>query len=144
MTNTVRNVQRCLEAVVGCADRYQSALSKQLAAHDLTISESDILIVLHNHRSKPHLSLTQIAERVGVQTPPSRLVKSLRQRGLVAETRDTTDQRVWRFALTAKGRKLAVDVSKIKTRLASRAKATLKRPSATSIAKALTNIEWKN
>lgn len=142
MTNTVNDMYCLLEEAIACANRYKKVVSQELALVGLTLGESEILEALNKHTAQTHLSLTGLAERIGVQTPPSRLVKGLRMRDLIAESRDKSDQRVWRFRLTAKGKKLAQKATKIRKGLAAKSRSNFRRPSATSVASALRAINW--
>lgn len=73
----------------------------------LTPAEADALRLLMGTAEVEAPSLKRIGEMSNLETPPSRLMKSLRDRDLVVQERDKTDERVYRYKLSKKGRSMA-------------------------------------
>jgi DNA-binding MarR family transcriptional regulator len=76
---------------------------RALTALGLTAARFDLLYVVHEPRAP--VAQRDIVRKLGV-TPPvvSRMLKSLRELGLVCRQRRPCDQREWNISLTARGR----------------------------------------
>jgi DNA-binding MarR family transcriptional regulator len=87
---------------------------KRLTQMGLTAARFDLLFLLAAMPWQLPRSQKEIIVKLGV-TPPvvSRMLKALREKGLVARERDTQNRRAWLISLTTSGRNLiqrAIDV----------------------------------
>ena len=77
---------------------------KPLLAMGLTAARFDLLYVLRE-APEPPVPQRAIHRKLGCTAPVvTRMLKSLRELGLVSRTRSATDRRQWLISLTAKGR----------------------------------------
>jgi DNA-binding MarR family transcriptional regulator len=77
---------------------------KRIFAHGLTAARFDLLYALREFPCPP-VAQSSIRKRLGVTAPVvSRMLKSLRELGLVTRQRRLTDRREWLISLTARGR----------------------------------------
>ena len=88
-------------------------LRRVAAADAVTPTQRSILTTLERHGPRTHGELAD-AERVRPPTITA-AVDRLEARGLVARTRDATDRRVARVALTAEGRTLLAEARRQRT-----------------------------
>jgi len=104
------------DGLVKAANRLNRSFTKlyadSLRSIALTPTEADALRLLKQSGCKESPSLKRIAEMSNIDTPPSRMMKSLRDRDLVVQERDQNDERVYRFKLSRKGQSVAEKVNK--------------------------------
>jgi DNA-binding MarR family transcriptional regulator len=91
--------------------------------HDLTHMESKVLIYVSRHPDGTQRDMARDTGRDKAQL--ARLIKNLRERGLVASQVDPTDRRNQRLSLTADGRSVLHELQRQSTRLATQAAAAL-------------------
>ena len=115
MTNNVYIID-LIESIERLHYKYRTEFGIQLAPHGVTPTEASLLLLLASSETAP--SLKEIGAAQTADTPPSRLLRSLRDRKLVRQTRDKLDERIWRFTLTAQGKRMADVVQKCKVDLA--------------------------
>lgn len=96
------------------SQRYRSAYAAALAPHRVTVAEADTLLTVDYFKGRVGPSLSEVANRMGADVLPSRTLKQLRKKGLVKRDEDKNDERVRRFRLTAKGKRLATDIRSIR------------------------------
>lgn len=96
--------------------RFRVAYLAALRPLRLTPSEAAVLLVLGDAKAPP--SLNTVAKYLAAETPPSRLMSQLTENGLVSTERDPDDKRIWRFFLSAKGKKALQDVRRVRRELA--------------------------
>lgn len=92
--------------------------------HDVTHMESKVLIYVARHAEATQRDMARATGRDKAQL--ARLIKGLRERGLLASQADPADRRNLRLSLTAEGRSVLQQLERQSTRLASKAVAALK------------------
>jgi DNA-binding MarR family transcriptional regulator len=92
--------------------------------HDITHMESKVLIYLARHPEATQRDLARDTGRDKAQL--ARLIKGLRERGLLASQADPADRRSLRLSLTASGKSVLQQLQRQSTRLAGKAVAALK------------------
>ena len=92
--------------------------------HDITHMESKVLIYLARHPEATQRDMARDTGRDKAQL--ARLIKGLRERGLVASQADPADRRNLHLSLTAGGKSVLQQLERQSTRLASKAVAALK------------------
>jgi DNA-binding MarR family transcriptional regulator len=92
--------------------------------HDITHMESKVLIYVARHADATQRDMARDTGRDKAQL--ARLIKNLRERGLLASQADPADRRNLRLSLTADGRSVLHKLEQQSKRLASKAVAALK------------------
>jgi len=92
--------------------------------HDITHMESKVLIYLARHPEATQRDMARDTGRDKAQL--ARLIKGLRERGLLASQTDPEDRRNLRLSLTSDGRSVLQRLERQSTRLAGKAVAALK------------------
>jgi DNA-binding MarR family transcriptional regulator len=94
------------------------------AGHELTHMESKVLSYLARHPEATQRDMARATGRDKAQL--ARLIKGLRERGLLDSQEDPEDRRNQRLSLTTDGKSVLQGLHQQSTRLASKAVATLK------------------
>jgi MarR family transcriptional regulator, organic hydroperoxide resistance regulator len=80
---------------------------RRLAAMDLTIAQAQILLIL---KTQEPLSLNDLASELLTDTPPSRVVSALVDRGWVSRKDQSNDRRRVELSLTTSGAEKIADI----------------------------------
>jgi DNA-binding MarR family transcriptional regulator len=91
--------------------------------HDITHMESKVLIYLARHPEATQRDMARDTGRDKAQL--ARLIKGLRERGLLSSQADPADRRNLRLSLTAEGKSVLQKLEQQSTRLASKAVAAM-------------------
>lgn len=103
-TPPIADLERLVMGSVAITERAIAA-----SGTDLTFVQWRVLLILGDHDEGE--TIGEVASRIGAHaSPASRLISRLRQRGVVATTKDDDDGRVTRVRLTAAGRQLRTRV----------------------------------
>jgi DNA-binding MarR family transcriptional regulator len=107
--------------------------------HDITHMESKVLIYVARHREATQRDMARYTGRDKAQL--ARLIKGLRERGLLSSQADPADRRNLRLSLTADGRSVLQKLEQQSTRLASKAVTALKAPEVRQLVTLLQRVQ---